>query len=111
MRISLVPFLVQIVMLVAASPVAELETRADDTCHGGDTYCCNSSPVLGDETTGFLPVPINVLLGLQCSPLTVLGIVLGTTWYVPPLVEHRSDVDIDSQPLCAVLRRPFAAKK
>jgi len=82
MRFSLIPALALVATLAVATPVAELETRTggSNNCHGGDTYCCNNTPVLGNPTTGFIPVPINVLLGLTCSPLTVLGIVLGTTW-------------------------------
>jgi len=85
MRFSLIPALALLATLAVASPVVDLETRTDNNnnCHGGDTYCCNDSPALHNPTTGgFLTVPINVVLGLTCSPLTVLGIVLGTTWYV-----------------------------
>ena len=50
-----------------------------NNCHGGDTYCCNDRSVLHSPTTeGFLAVSINFIASLTCSPLTVIGIVLGT---------------------------------
>jgi len=85
MRFSLIPALALISTLAVASPVADLETRtnSNNNCHGGDTYCCNDSPALHNPTTGgFLTVPINFIASLTCSPLTILGIVLGATWYV-----------------------------
>ncbi|KAH7106667.1 fungal hydrophobin [Auriculariales sp. MPI-PUGE-AT-0066] len=53
---------------------------SNNTCHGGDSYCCNDSSQLYDPTTGgLLSVPVSLILGLKCRPLTVLGIVVAST--------------------------------
>jgi len=84
MHFSLVPALALLATFAVANPIANLETRTGggNNCDGGDTYCCNNTPVLGNPTTGFIPVNFDVITSLTCSPLTVLGVVLGTSWYV-----------------------------
>ncbi|EJD44136.1 hypothetical protein AURDEDRAFT_166852 [Auricularia subglabra TFB-10046 SS5] len=63
--------------LVFAALVAATD---GNTCNGGDTYCCNSSPLLVNPVTGsFLAVPVSVLATLVCTPLTILGIPIGGT--------------------------------
>jgi len=50
MRFLLIPALALLATLAAATPVVELETRpgGSNNYHGGDTYCCHNTPVLGN---------------------------------------------------------------
>ncbi|KAH7106665.1 hypothetical protein BKA62DRAFT_668551 [Auriculariales sp. MPI-PUGE-AT-0066] len=68
-------------VLALAMAVAAVPTNGgtNNQCHGGDTYCCNDAPVLHNPTGGLAAVPISVLASLSCSPLTIIGVVLGTT--------------------------------
>ena len=75
-----------LVALVAASPVAELESRTpactnNNSNNGGNTYCCNNnSKVFGSPTKGFNKIDLMTLLNLgpkSCSPLVHIG----DTWY------------------------------
>ncbi|KAH7098733.1 hypothetical protein BKA62DRAFT_712198, partial [Auriculariales sp. MPI-PUGE-AT-0066] len=78
MRFSLAPVLALISLAAAAA--VPTNGGSNNQCQGGDTYCCNSNPSTNNPTGGLVAVPLNVILGLQCSPLNVLAILLGTTW-------------------------------
>lgn len=89
MRFSALTLLILAATAVAAPTDLSLESRTscdnNNICQGGDTYCCNDGPQLHNATTGgLLAVPLNILASLQCSALTVLGVVVVSSWYVSP---------------------------
>ena len=81
---------------VASPKPAELILRASDggsdssgnnTCSTGPIQCCNSVKSASDPATslllGLLDVVVqgvDVLVGLDCSPITVIGVGAGSSW-------------------------------
>ncbi|EJD44135.1 hypothetical protein AURDEDRAFT_166851 [Auricularia subglabra TFB-10046 SS5] len=63
--------------MAAAAPAPGGGTAS--ACKGGDAYCCNNVNPISDNSTGdTLPVPIALILNAQCTPITLLAIVLQT---------------------------------
>nr|TBU29281.1 fungal hydrophobin-domain-containing protein [Dichomitus squalens] len=65
-------------ILAAATPV-ELEAR--QSCSTGEIQCCESTETAGSATgtallglLGVVVQDLNVLLGVNCSPITVIGV-------------------------------------
>ncbi|KZW03601.1 hypothetical protein EXIGLDRAFT_743985 [Exidia glandulosa HHB12029] len=51
-----------------------------NACDDGDTYCCNSwNAPAGSSAGGLASVPIALIANLQCSRLSILSILLGST--------------------------------
>ncbi|EJD44140.1 hypothetical protein AURDEDRAFT_185169 [Auricularia subglabra TFB-10046 SS5] len=62
---------------VAAAPAPGKGGNTTNVCQGGKTYCCNNFNQPVDKASGnLLSVPINVIANLQCTPISVLSIVL-----------------------------------
>lgn len=76
-------FLPAVLMLRAAN-------SANNQCNTGEIHCCNSvqsssSPAgLAALASVGAAVGINVPVGLTCSPLSVVGLGSGSSWYVFP---------------------------
>ena len=84
--------------LAAANPVPQ-QVGPFGQCNTGDMKCCEqvvpASDLNPSQLNGLLGVAIqdvNVIVGLQCTSVNVIGIESGNTWYVPLpssiLVEH-----------------------
>ena len=59
-------------------------------CNTGPVQCCNQVSQANDNVVtailsllGIEGIADDVLVGLQCSPLSVAGVGSGSTWYVP----------------------------
>ncbi|OSD02172.1 hydrophobin 1 [Trametes coccinea BRFM310] len=68
-------------LLAAATP---LEARAD--CSTGNLQCCDSTESAGSAAgaallglLGIVVQDLNVLLGVNCSPITVIGVGTGSS--------------------------------
>ncbi|KAI0755673.1 fungal hydrophobin-domain-containing protein [Fomes fomentarius] len=70
--------------LLAAATPANIEARTNggggDSCNTGPVQCCNSTATAGSAAgsailglLGIVVQDLNLLLGLNCSPITVIG--------------------------------------
>ena len=79
--------------LVAVSSAASIATRTEPgSCNTGPIQCCQSTEQASDPATskllallGVVLQDLNVLVGLQCSPITVIG---------------GGDASCDAEPVC-----------
>ncbi|KZW03583.1 hypothetical protein EXIGLDRAFT_828451 [Exidia glandulosa HHB12029] len=50
------------------------------TCNGSQAFCCNNFSQPVDPSTGdLLSVPVSVIASLQCTPVSVLSVVIPGT--------------------------------
>ncbi|EIW55694.1 hydrophobin-315 [Trametes versicolor FP-101664 SS1] len=70
-------------LLAAATP---LDTRAAGKCSTGSLQCCNSVQKANDPATSLLLAllgidvqSIDALVGITCSPITVVGVATGNS--------------------------------
>ncbi|KAI1785627.1 fungal hydrophobin [Ganoderma leucocontextum] len=70
-------------LLAATNPIA-LDARAD--CATGDLQCCDTTETAGSPAgaallglLGIVVQDVNVLLGVTCSPITVIGVGTGSS--------------------------------
>ncbi|KAK1232000.1 hypothetical protein PQX77_004867 [Marasmius sp. AFHP31] len=75
-------FVLSLTMLAAAIPTSGSGGSGGGNCNTGPIQCCNSVTKAKDAGAGVLGLlgllgivlnDVNVLLGLQCSPITVIG--------------------------------------
>ncbi|KAI0760693.1 hypothetical protein C8Q74DRAFT_1372509 [Fomes fomentarius] len=66
-------------LLAAATPV-DIKARGDGTCNTGPVQCCNTTATAGSAAgsailglLGIVLQDLNLLLGLSCSPISVIG--------------------------------------
>ncbi len=78
-------------VLAVATPVA----RDGGSCSTGPIQCCQSvesaDSAAGSLLLGLLGVVVqgvDVLLGLNCSPITVIGVGSGSSWYEQFLISY-----------------------
>jgi hypothetical protein len=69
-----------LVALAAATPVRRTDTAPAGSCNTGPIQCCNSVKKGDDKSLGAIFAllgvvlqDVNVLVGVTCSPITVIG--------------------------------------
>ncbi|KZW03587.1 fungal hydrophobin [Exidia glandulosa HHB12029] len=79
MRFSVLSAVVALAAIVSANPVpAPGGGGTTNACAGGSLWCCNSVDQSGDQSDGGLAsIPIDVMASPQCSPISILSILLG----------------------------------
>ncbi|CDO70111.1 hypothetical protein BN946_scf184806.g38 [Trametes cinnabarina] len=81
-------------ILAAATPLA-----SRDTCSTGDIQCCQSTEKAGSAAgtlllglLGIVLDDLNILLGLDCSPVTVIGVGTGNACSAQTVCCENNDV-------------------
>ena len=72
---------------ILATAFAAPSGNSGNTCSTGPVQCCNSIQKASDPATsvllgllGIVVQDVDVLVGLQCSPITVIGGAAGSSW-------------------------------
>ncbi|KAI0694100.1 hypothetical protein C8T65DRAFT_667283 [Cerioporus squamosus] len=83
---------------LAILAVATPAPAPDASCSTGPIQCCQSTAKASDpaaagilSSIGVVVQDIDALVGLTCSPVTVIGVGSGGTWYVALLRPHEED--------------------
>ena len=74
--------------LAAATPVPQLQNGPLGQCNTGQIQCCQQvapasdlNPAALNGLLGVVIQDVNVIVGLECTSVNVIGIESGNTWY------------------------------
>ena len=77
-------------ILAVATPTPN-DSPAGGSCSTGALQCCESTAKASDPTAagilasiGVVVQDVDAIVGITCSPITVIGVGGGSSWYVSP---------------------------